>query len=164
MSADGDSSCPLPRRAHPGWFPGTGRQDSGPAVCAPGCGEGAAGGMGVQGVPALCCWAHMLRGVDVQQLGDGIVVAALPAPPCPAHAVPPVLRPLPQALPHLLHDLPGQLLLQESWVPAKSGSCWCWPKSNPVRHLGGMWQSGTLSSFPAVPWQSWKLLSQCHYP
>lgn len=75
------------------------------------------------GVPALWCWAHMLWGVDVQQLGDGIVVAALPAPAGPAHTVPPVLRPLPQAVPHLLQDLPWQLLLQESWVPAKPGNC-----------------------------------------
>lgn len=73
----------------------------------------------MQDVPALWCWAHMLRGVDVQQLDDDIVVVALPAPACPVHTVPPVPRPLPQAVPHLLQDLAWLLLLQEIWVPAK---------------------------------------------
>lgn len=35
MSADGDSSCPLTRRGHPGWFPGTGRAESGPGTPSP---------------------------------------------------------------------------------------------------------------------------------
>lgn len=51
MSVDGDSSCPLPRRGHPGWFPGTGREESGPGMCVPGeWREGHAG------VPALWHW------------------------------------------------------------------------------------------------------------
>lgn len=73
----------------------------------------------MQGVPALWCWAHMLRGVGVQQLNDGIMVAALPVLACPAHTVLPVPWPLPQAVPHLLQDLPWQLLFQEIWIPAK---------------------------------------------
>lgn len=91
-------------------------------MCVPGCRGVASGGKGCRGASPMAL-AHMLGGVGVQQLGDGIVVAALPAPACPVHTVPPVPRPLLQAVPHLLQDLPWRQLLQESWVPAKPGNC-----------------------------------------
>lgn len=83
----------------------------------------------MQGVPALWRWAHMFWGVDVQQLGDGIVVVALPVLASPVHAVLPVPRPLPQAVPHLLQDLPQRPMVQESWVPAKPGTADAGPRT-----------------------------------
>lgn len=116
------------------------------------------------------CRAHVLRREGVQQLGDGIVVAALPVPAGPAHAVLPVPWPLPQAAPHLLQDLQGlpcRQLLRESWVSAKPGAAAAGPGAIPWDTLGGM--SG-LSPSPqprqqqAAPQQGRQPVSQCHSP
>lgn len=99
------------------------------------------------------CWAHVLRREVVQQLGDGVVVAALPVLSGPAHAVLPVLRPLPQALLHLLQDLqsiPCRQLLRESRVSAKPGSAAAVLAAIPQDTPGGMQWSVPLSPSPAA--------------
>lgn len=67
--------------------------------------------------------AHMRGRHVVQQLRDAVVVAELPVLAGPAHAVPPVPRPLLQAPPHLLghhQPFPPRQLLGQ--LPAKPGA------------------------------------------